>query len=158
MGDQHRTERQRTLIPPLLARRKEAEEPRPGTVRRDDLISYRTVDLKLEAQLLDVHQQMLDYEASKQPEPTGRWTKVCGDCGYVNHERFRHCEGCGESLDERYATECQCPACSAPVEVSARECHDCGSRFWSPILTHQPEQRDTAGHRAHGDGDGSSGT
>jgi hypothetical protein len=142
----------------LLARRKEADERRPGTVRRDDLLSYRTVDLRLEAQLLDVHQQMVEYERSKEPETGGRWSKVCGGCGYVNHERYHRCEGCGEPLGDRYATECQCPVCSAPVEKSARECAECGSRFWSPILTHQREPIDGAGPRPQGGGEGGGGT
>jgi len=153
MGDQHRTARQRTLVPQWLARNRAEEAPPPAPVHRDDLLRYRTVDLELEAQYRDVRRQLDDYEHSRDPEPHGKWNRVCGECGYINHERFRSCESCGSPMVHESAPECRCPQCSAPVEMSARECARCGSRFWSPIIVHAQEDREGA-PAAGGEGGG----
>jgi hypothetical protein len=142
------------LISLLLARSSRDEPRARSPVRKGDLLRYRTVDLELEAQYRDVKLQLEEYEKSREHEPSGKWNKVCGTCGFVNHEDFRYCESCGTSLVcEQTEESCVCPACSAPVGRDAQECLGCGSRFWSPIIVHSSTGK--AGPRtAAGDKDG----
>jgi len=156
MGDQHRTARQRMLISLLLTGRSHGE-PRPGVaVCKDSLLQYRTVDLELEAQYRDVKQQLEEYERSRERQPSGKWNRVCGGCGYVNHEDFRYCESCGTSLVCADLEEsCLCPVCSARVDRESHECTGCGSRFWSPIIVHAAPGKDGP-HATGGEGSGGS--
>jgi hypothetical protein len=109
---------------------------------KDDLLRVEVVDLELKAQELDVRRQLDEYDRSREPEVRGKWNKVCGECGYVNHQRHRYCESCGCNMVERVAHEVvhQCPKCRTTVAKHVHECVECGARFWSPItVTKAPE-------------------
>lgn len=143
MGKQPRSVRKRMLIPlvTVLWRTGKADKNR-DKVLKADLISYRTVDLELEKQYKDVRRQLNEYDRSREPEVRGRWNKVCGECGYVNHERHRFCESCGRDLVEETTEVVHiCPKCRTSVQKHVRECHECGARFWSPIVLRQSPKK-----------------
>jgi hypothetical protein len=110
-------------------------------VLKADLICYRTVDLELEAQYKDVRRQLNEYDRSRQPVAKGRWNRVCGECGYINHERHRFCESCGCTLVEKTLEVVHvCPKCRTELEKHSRECCHCGASFWSPIIFRRSEE------------------
>jgi len=130
--------RQRMLIPMLIICWRFRGDRDRDKVQKADLLDYKVQDLDIEKQLSDARKQLDEYEASKQPEVRGRWNRVCGGCGYVNHERHRFCESCGLSLlEEAMEVVHLCPTCGIRVGKHSRECQDCGARFWSPIILHQ---------------------
>ena len=143
MGRPPWTERQRVLIAVLsLGWKLRGDRPRE-CISKEELIRTRLKDLELEAQYRDVHRQLDEYDRSREPEVRGRWNRVCGECGYVNHERHRFCESCGCTLVDEIMEEVLhvCPKCNASVPKHSHECGDCGARFWSPIIVRaSPEE------------------
>jgi hypothetical protein len=137
---QRRSVRQRTLVP-LLALFWRTKGNKTPTLQKSDLLRVECVDLELRAQERDVRRQLDEYDRSREPEVRGKWNKVCGKCGYVNHERHRYCESCGCDMFEKAVHEVVhiCPKCRTTVAKHVRECGECGARFWSPIiLTRSP--------------------
>lgn len=153
MGKQPPSVRKRTLIAIVaVCWRARNDKPRE-TVLKSELLSYRTVDLELEEQYKDVRRQLNEYDRSREPEVRGRWNKVCGECGYVNHERHRFCESCGRDLVEEVMDVVHiCPKCRSRIPRHARECAQCGARFWSPIILRQPRGDHPAGAAIDRDG------
>jgi rRNA maturation endonuclease Nob1 len=132
--------RKRMLIPILTVCWKGRGEKAPDKVLKSDLLAYKMQDLVVENQLQEARKQLDEYEASKQQEVRGRWNQVCEGCGYVNHERHQFCESCGRSLGEEALEVVHvCPSCRTRIPNHSRQCHDCGARFWSPIIIHQSE-------------------
>ena len=127
------------LIPILtICWKGRGDKTRDKVQKADLLASYKMQDLVVEKQLKDARTQLDEYEASKQQEVRGRWNRVCGGCGYVNHERHQNCESCGHSLREEALEKVHvCPNCRTRIAHHSRRCHDCGARFWSPIILHQ---------------------
>ncbi len=127
------------LIPILtICWKGRGEKTRDKVLKEDLLATYKMQDLDVENQLQDVRKQLDAYEASKQQVVRGRWNRVCAACGYVNHERHRFCESCGHSLREGAMEAIHvCPNCRTRIANHSRQCHDCGARFWSPIILHQ---------------------
>ena len=143
MVKQPRSVRKRTLIAIVsVCWRARYDRPKER-VQKEDLLSYRTVDLELEEQYKDVRRQLNEYDRSREPEVRGRWNKVCAGCGYVNHERHRFCESCGRDLVEEVAELVHvCPKCRTVISKHVRECSQCGARFWSPIIVHQARREE----------------
>jgi hypothetical protein len=134
-----RSVRQRTLIPLLAVCWKARDDRSKGRPHKEQLLSFRCVDLELEAQYRDVRQQLDEYDRSREPEVRGKWNSVCPQCGYINHERHRYCESCGCSLGSELGEVVHiCPSCRASIAKHDRECHVCGARFWSPIILCRP--------------------
>ncbi len=139
---QRRSVRQRTLVPLLVLFWRTKGNKSPTKVQKSDLLKVECVDLELRAQALDVRRQLDEYDRSREPEVRGKWNKVCGECGYINHERHRYCESCGCTMVEKVVHEMVhvCPKCRTSVAKHVHECVDCGARFWSPIImTRSPE-------------------
>jgi hypothetical protein len=133
---------------PLLALFWRAKGDKSPSVQKSELMKVECVDLELRAQMLDTRRQLDEYDRSREPEVRGKWNKVCGECGYVNHERHRYCESCGCSMVERVVHEVDhiCPKCGCHVAKHAHECRECDARFWSPItVTRSPEGEGTEG-------------
>jgi hypothetical protein len=132
---------------PLLVLFWRAKGNKTPTVLKDDLVRVECVDLELRAQELDVRRQLDEYDRSREPEIRGKWNKVCGECGYVNHERHRYCESCGCSMVEKVAHDVihVCPKCRTTVAKHVHECGECGSRFWSPISMTKPPEGECPG-------------
>ena len=142
MGTEPRIVRQRMLISLVTLFWRARVDKSKDKLQKSDLISYRTVDLELEAQYKDVRRQLNEYDRSREPEAKGRWNKVCGECGYVNHERHRFCESCGCDLVEEVILVVHiCPKCRTTVAKHVRECNECGAEFWSPIILRQTPDR-----------------
>jgi hypothetical protein len=119
--------------------------------QKKELLSYRCVDLELEAQYKDVRRQLNEYDRSREPEVKGKWNKVCSECGYLNHERHRFCESCGCSLtDTTWEVIHLCPKCRTTLNARARECYECGARFWSPIILRRAPEDDRVLEAAEG--------
>jgi hypothetical protein len=135
MGTEPRTGRKRILIPLLAACWRTRDGKARDKVLKEDLVTVRCVDLELEAQYKDVRRQLNEYDRSREPEVRGKWNKVCGECGYINHERHRFCESCGCTLVvETVEIVHVCPKCGTELGKHSQECTHCGARFWSPII------------------------
>ena len=124
------------LVPLLAVCWKMRDAKSRDKVCKEQLLTYECVDLELEAQYKDVRRQLNEYDRSREPEVRGKWNRVCGECGFVNHERHRYCESCGVTLVQMAAHEVEhvCPKCRTSVSKHVRECPECGARFWSPII------------------------
>ena len=126
------------LIPVLTIFWRGRVDKSQDKVQKSDLVTFKVRDLFMDRQLEDVHRQLSEYERSKEPEVGGRWNRVCSGCGYVNHERYRYCESCGCTLVEEAVEVIHvCPKCNTTIAHHSRECHECGARFWSPIILSQ---------------------
>jgi hypothetical protein len=127
---------------PVLALYWRAKGNRNPGIQKSELLKVECVDLELQAKQLDTRRQLDEYDRSREPEVRGKWNKVCGECGYINHERHKYCESCGCDMVERVVQEVDhiCPKCRTKVARHVHECGECGARFWSPIiLTRSPE-------------------
>jgi len=144
---QRRSVRQRTLVP-LLGLFWRVKGNKTPALKKSDLVRVECVDLDLRAQELDTRRQLDEYDRSREPEVRGKWNKICGQCGFVNHERHPFCESCGCSMVEKidYEVTHVCPKCRTNVAKHVHECCECGARFWSPIIvTTLPEDECSAG-------------
>ena len=133
----------RMLVPLMTVCLKMRNSRPKDRVCKEELLSYECVDLELEAQYKDVRRQLNEYDRSREPEVRGKWNRVCSECGYVNHERHRYCESCGCTLVEQVVHDVDhvCPKCRTSVAKHVRECHECGARFWSPIILTRPQDK-----------------
>lgn len=149
MGMQRRSVPKRTLVPLLVLHWRAKDGRATQTVQKSDLLDqFRFKDLEVEEQYKDIRRQLNEYDRSREPEVRGKWNKVCGQCGYVNHERHRYCESCGCSMtvQPNHQMVHVCPKCRAEVPKHVRECGACGARFWSPIiLSRLPEDECPSG-------------
>jgi hypothetical protein len=132
------------MLIPLLALCWRARDSKArDKVQKQDLVSVQCVDLELEAQYKDVRRQLNEYDRSREQEVRGKWNKICGECGYINHERHRFCESCGCTLvEELYVVVHVCPKCRSELAEHTRECNECGARFWSPIILRRTTKGD----------------
>jgi hypothetical protein len=146
---QRRSVLKRTLVPVLVLYWRTKDNKSSDKLQKEQCLEFvRYKDLELEAQYKDIRRQLNEYDRSREPEVRGKWNRVCGECGYVNHERHRYCESCGCTLTEKHVGEVVhvCPKCRMTVAKHVRECGECGARFWSPIImTMSPEGECPAG-------------
>jgi hypothetical protein len=141
MGTQRRSVRQRTLVPVLVLFWRAKGNKTPA-LKKSDLVRVDCVDLELRAQERDVRRQLDEYDRSREPVVRGKWNKICGQCGFINHERHPFCESCGCDMSGKTTQEVAhvCPKCRTLVSRHVHECGECGARFWSPIIMTIPPE------------------